>query len=252
MVRGMLRGVLLGLFLTAGVENALQAAPAKPVPDVETFLQILNLPTQYWHKAAQYTGRSSDGLEHWVISVAETPHRGDDNGCMTRQTYWSFTRDGKNKVNLDNDPDAGPNPEKSRLLNFDPGKRAVACDQIDYSEYIVVDEGISAHQAYLIMNELKNAVECVKQGRTVCPPWQKMDVPEGYKRDFLKLDSLRLDMMMWEDRDETPRNTIDVQYVLHPFDGRDLIYLDAWVRLMPDASMNLEIGEGEPDWVKED
>jgi len=218
-----------------------------PAPDADYLLQAEGLPTQFWHKDVVFAGADKRKSQHWIVTGARTPYRGEDGVCIADAQMWSLSINPAHHVSMDNDAFQDPNPTVVKFLNFDPQKHAAPCEQIPFPEYFSVDDGISVHQAFTLINELKDTVTCVKQGDAHCAPWTRIDISPDDRKDFLKLNQLRIAIMEWDDPDI--HNTIVIQYLLiapdktHPMPW----YLVAYVHLLPDGATRLEITEGGPD-----
>jgi len=146
---------------------------------------------------------------------------------------------------LYSDDDATPNPDIGFIVNDDVSKHSIACDQIDIKDYFLLDDGIQPHQAVVVIQELGNAVECVKQEQMNCGKWKRLEL-SGYRDDFLKLPGLRIFAVDYDDRDT--REKIRIQYELLPVspDRKPYLHvLDCFVRTLQGGSLELDLAEGD-------
>lgn len=235
-------------FTVASVVAACSTGPARPIaqkPDADKLLKRAGLPTDFWYKGASTPGKTEDGWDTWIVTGDETPKRAEDGECVAKSFTWVVAIDPKDGHGILYKDDYGShNPEIGFLLNDDPSRRSVPCDQIDSRDYFLLGEDIQPHQAMMLIHELHNAVECVKQGNAHCGRWKKLGV-DDQKDNFLKLPGLKLFMIQWEDSDN--HDWVRVQYMLSPVSPDKRPYfdlLDCLVRTLPDDSLELDVTEG--------
>ena len=217
-------------------------------PGVDYFLKAVGQSTTYWHKDAISSGTDKEGIQHWIVSAADTPHRGDDGGCISSARLWSVVIDHTNSVQLEADEDdPRPNPDTVNFLNFDPKMKNTPCENIAFRDYFSADANIPTHLAFTLLKDLADTVDCVRRGESSCPPWIKMDIPELDRTALLTLNSLPVQLMEWDDP-QSP-NTLEIQYLLMPPTANTPmpVYLVVEVHMMSGGTMWIDVTREEPD-----
>jgi hypothetical protein len=240
--------LVLLIFSLVGACTSASKPVAQAAPKADELLVDAGLPNHFWREQVTSSGNTEDGSKLWLVSGTELPQRAEDSECVARDYTWTISinpKDGHGSLYSYSDDPTMHNPEVGFMLNDDIAKRSLPCDQIDLKDYFVVGEGIQPHRVMSLIQELHEAVECVKQGKAACGKWKKLEL-NVYKDDFIKLPTLRIFAIEWEDREQ--RDKLSIKYMLSPInpDRRPYLHaMDCLVRESPDGLLELDIAEGD-------